>query len=148
MGLEVKLLPTDDPMLHKPARPCPKSMVNRVSNKLFTIYYTPPWGVCAGMAAPQIGYPYRMFVAKGMLFVNPKAFTLMGQTYETTEGCFSIPGKVHRVKRYEKVQIDIDSQLVNFSGYMAQVIQHEYDHIMGVLISDREKELEIHTKDI
>lgn len=130
------LLPTEDPMLHTVAKHCPADKAKRVIADLQAIYKHPPYGSCAGMAAPQIGYPYNAFVALGKPFVNVKNVKGVGQPVSKTEGCFSIPGKWYTVKRYGEIIVTIGDSKIPYAGYIAQVIQHEYDHVRGILICD------------
>lgn len=140
--MTVQLLPHDDPMLRQDHRKhrCPPKLRKQVAEELQQIYRYPPYGSCAGMAAPQIGYPYNMFVAQGELFENVKHIQLAGEPYGTIEGCFSCPNQ-HRVTRYPEVIVTFKEGVPGatkwYSGYMAQVIQHEYDHIKGILISEK-----------
>ena len=99
---------------------------------------------CAGLAAVQIGYHKRAFVVwskdRGgyIPFINPKITRRFGNIYKAVEGCLSVEGE-HEVKRHKSVGIVATSSngLVfarSYEGRMAQVIQHEYDHLNGVLI--------------
>ena len=108
-----------------------------------------------GLAAPQIGILKKMFVVltyddKGNLhkyaLVNPKLISnsVAKCFLATGEGCLSVP-KVHvgYVKRYMKIKMQaydyISKQDVTLSlkGYVAIVLQHEYDHLFGILYYDR-----------
>lgn len=108
-----------------------------------------------GLAAPQIGILKRMFTVltydeKGQLhkyaLVNPKIIsTSVAKAYlNTGEGCLSVP-ESHQgfVKRYNKIKLKaydhISKQNVTLTlkGYVAIVVQHEYDHLDGVLYYDR-----------
>ncbi len=85
-----------------------------------------------GLAAPQIGVPLRLFItAWDEVFINPKLER--GHTTEMgLEGCLSIPGKAYKVRRAVTVKVNGKQ----YSGLTARVIQHEYDHLDGILISD------------
>jgi peptide deformylase len=91
------------------------------------------------MAAPQIGYPYNVFVAQGEVFEDVKWVKGISGPYIASEGCFSVPHESHMVKRYRRIKVRAGKTTKEYSGYMAQVIQHEFDHIKGKLISDKEK---------
>ena len=96
---------------------------------------------CVGMAANMIGYRKRIIiVATGLadlVMINP-VITEKSEPYETEEGCLSLPG-VRKTNRYNKITVRyLDKKFAehtqNFSGYIAQIIQHECDHLEGVLI--------------
>lgn len=96
---------------------------------------------CVGMAANMIGYRKRIIiVATGladMVMINPM-ITGKSEPYETEEGCLSLPG-VRKTTRYRKITVKyLDKKFAehtqDFSGYIAQIIQHECDHLEGILI--------------
>lgn len=94
-----------------------------------------------GVAAPQIGVPYRWYVSPTQgLVVNPVLSELDNKN-SIVEGCLSLPDKWFECERYSALKIDyqeIDLTAVSkeLSGYDAYVAQHEVDHLDGVLISD------------
>lgn len=115
-----------------------------------------------GLAAPQIGKSIRLFIvdgspfaddeeddpkAEGMedfkkVFINPIIEEEVGEEWGFNEGCLSIPKIREEVYRKEKVTIsyyDENWQLKEetYEGYAARIIQHEYDHVEGVLFTDR-----------
>ena len=116
-----------------------------------------------GLAAPQIGESIRMFVIdaspfaqdedlsleevevlkdfKGV-FINPKMMEETGNEWDFTEGCLSIPNIREDVSRKEKITIAfLDEQFkkktLTLDGLAARVVQHEFDHIEGVLFTDK-----------
>jgi peptide deformylase len=110
----------------------------------------------AGLAAPQIGLPYRVFVAevrKTEMFphreesplytmINPEFEILSTTELMDYEGCFSVPGYVGLVPRYEKLKAtwtepDGSEKEEIFEGYIARVLQHEMDHLNGMVYLDR-----------
>lgn len=102
-----------------------------------------------GIAAPQVGMLKRIFLAvpdsetdeTPMVFINPEMLQEEGvQTGE--EGCLSVPGMVGTVTRpaYVKLKaLDLDGneQIYEFTDFAAVVICHEYDHLNGILYTDR-----------
>lgn len=114
--------------------------------ELYTAILSCPPGSVAGMAAPQIGINKRFFFAQGKLFVNPTLKLANGQDL-AKEGCFSSPEgptQLFRVWRRSTVWIKYQDYLgkwqeERFNGFMARVIQHEADHINGVLCMNREQ---------
>lgn len=99
------------------------------------------WGFMVGLAAPQVGRNWNIFIAFGQAFINPvmTTFPIKG-TSNLTEGCYSLEKDKfdYTVKRFYKIRLkwlDINGEEheQNFVGRDAQVIQHEYDHLQGKL---------------
>ena len=97
---------------------------------------------CVGMAANMIGQTKRIIVfdcdGKPMLMLNPEILTASGE-YETEEGCLSLLGGPRKTKRFQKIKVryqttDFQVRLKTFTGWTAQIIQHEVDHCNGILI--------------
>lgn len=106
-----------------------------------------------GLAAPQIGKSLRMFIADAspledeeignwkQVFVNPEIIEEDGDDWAFEEGCLSIPGIREDIIRPEEVKIHYfdenwDEHTDVFTGMKARIIQHEYDHIEGILFTD------------
>jgi len=106
-----------------------------------------------GLAAPQIGKSLRMFIADAspledeeigdwkQVFVNPEIIEEAGDDWAFEEGCLSIPGIREDVIRPEEIKIHYfdenwDEHTKVFTGMKARIIQHEYDHIDGILFTD------------
>lgn len=118
-----------------------------------------------GLAAPQVGLPLNLFVvdtkiiyrystsrqksqcfAEGdtgieMVFINPTIISRSEKVWEDVEGCLSIPNMMESVSRPWSIEIEYyDLNFVHhvhaFSGTTARAIQHEYDHLQGVLFID------------
>ena len=96
---------------------------------------------CVGMAANMIGVKKRIIVFSfgiGIVpMVNP-VITKKLNPYETEEGCLSLTG-VRKTKRYESIEVEYEDQNFTkqkqtFQGWVAQIIQHEVDHLEGVII--------------
>ena len=116
-----------------------------------------------GLAAPQIGLPIRLFVVDtnpfsededlseeernflatfSRAFINAKIIKEEGEEWAFNEGCLSIPGVREDVYRKPNITIEyydenFEKRTEEFSGYAARVIQHEYDHIEGILFTDK-----------
>lgn len=99
-----------------------------------------------GLAAPQIAQSIRIFVAefedRKVAMVNPEIVKAKGEVLGT-EGCLSIPGYIgENIRRAEKVVVkgqDVHGKniKVNAEGWFARVLQHEIDHLDGILFLDR-----------
>ena len=97
---------------------------------------------CVGMAANMIGVQKRIIVfdCEGtyMTMLNPEIIK-QSEPYETEESCLSLLGGPRKTKRYKKIKVqyqtlDFQPRLKTFSGWTAQIIQHEIDHCNGILI--------------
>jgi peptide deformylase len=100
----------------------------------------------AGVAAPQIGVNLRAFSynVNGQLgyIINPVLVEVSGEQHLVDEGCLSVPELWHKTPRYEfakAVGVDLDGNSVELegTGLMAQMFQHECDHLDGLVYLDR-----------
>jgi len=107
-------------------------------------------GKGVGLAAPQVGVNKRLFVAildmeRIEVFINPVILEHSEEMELDSEGCMSIPGKVGDVPRYKSVKIQYFNgktmKKETFEGLNARIIQHEYDHLNGVLYIDKAENL-------
>ena len=96
---------------------------------------------CVGMAANMIGISKNIIVfSVGPMYftmLNPKIISSSGP-YETEEGCLSLDG-VRQTTRYENITVEyqtttFETKVQKFSGWSAQIIQHEIDHLNGIII--------------
>ena len=116
-----------------------------------------------GLAAPQVGHSKRIFIIDASpfaddenldtserlalkefkeVFINPTIIDETGEEWPFNEGCLSIPNIREDVIRQDKVSIrytnsDWEKKEETFTGLAARIIQHEYDHIEGILFIDR-----------
>lgn len=123
-----------------------------ISDMFETMYHAD--GV--GLAAPQIGKSIRLFVVDGTplaeddpemegykrVFINARIAERSGEIVPMTEGCLSIPNLREEVNRESYLRMTWYDENWNFhdevfTGYKARVIQHEYDHLDGVLFTDK-----------
>ena len=97
---------------------------------------------CVGMAANMIGEYKRIIVFDNegsyMTMFNPQ-IVKQSEEYETEEGCLSLLGGPRKAKRFRKIKVqyqtaDFQTRLKTFTGWPAQIIQHEIDHCNGILI--------------
>jgi peptide deformylase len=100
-----------------------------------------------GLAAPQVGKSDRFFVTsleqdKPRVFINPEIILTSPEEATYEEGCLSVPGLYARLKRPASVKIQAFNErgrpfTLDAEGLLARVIQHEFDHLNGVLFVDR-----------
>jgi peptide deformylase len=95
-----------------------------------------------GLAAPQIGLPIRLFIVDGSDIEDDPSTKDFKKIFINAQGCLSIPFVRANVKRNAKVTIQyLDENFVQktetYEGMAARIIQHEYDHIEGILFTDR-----------
>jgi len=143
-----------NPILKKRAKEIDKDypdLQQLIDNMYDTMYFSQ--GV--GLAAPQINLPIRLFVTDGSpfkgdepgiesfvkVFINPEIIKEEGEEWKFNEGCLSIPGIREDVERKPLLHIKYFDRNFNpqdeyFSGIAARIIQHEYDHLEGVLFID------------
>ena len=97
---------------------------------------------CVGMAANMIGVCKRIIVFDNegtyMTMLNPEILSCSG-VYETEEGCLSLLGGPRKTKRFRKIKVryqnlQLQTRIKTFTGWTAQIIQHEIDHCNGILI--------------
>ncbi len=141
-----------DPVLRKKAEPVTedfKDLKGFIQNMFDTMYTSD--GV--GLAAPQVGQSVRIFVLDTTTdeeaepagikraFINPEIIEKYGDEWSMNEGCLSVPEIREDVLRPESVILKyLDEDLIEheepFSGFTARVIQHEYDHLEGIMFVD------------
>lgn len=114
-----------------------------IENMYETMYETK--GV--GLAAVQVGKLLRLFVLDDqeghkMAFINPQIISTSNETCTLDEGCLSIPTIYEGITRPSKVTVQAINEngkpfTVEANGFFARIIQHEYDHLDGILYIDR-----------
>ena len=138
-----------DPRLREAAAPIERVTpeISRLIDDMAETMYAAP-GV--GLAATQIGEPHRVFLidiaaddepSNLLVFINPELVEATGDRLHT-EGCLSFPGVSEDIKRAERVKVRaLDRQGQSFEleaeGLLSVAIQHENDHLNGVLMVDR-----------
>ena len=100
-----------------------------------------------GLAAPQIDLSIRLFVLKAddgieRAFINPQIIQTSPETCSYEEGCLSVPKVWEKVIRPEKITVQALNErgrpfTLEADGLLARIIQHEYDHLDGILFIDR-----------
>lgn len=132
-----------DPVLLSPAEPADLFQdaahiiaVEKAAEKGFG------WGNLLGLAAPQMGIPKRFFLALGEMYINPEITEYSDEIYVAEEGCYSLEeGRFdHKVTRSKWIIMSWTDKkgkhhTKRFEDNQAQVMQHEYDHLLGKLCS-------------
>ncbi len=164
----VKILQREAPVLREIAKPVPiekigTKEIKKVLEDMKKALASQDDGVA--IAAPQIGVSFRIFIVSGkvlaymkgedeknhtysdLVFINPKITKYSKEKKTMEEGCLSVRYLYGKVKRSQKVQIEAYDEQGNFfsrggAGLMAQVFQHETDHLEGILFSDHAESLE------
>lgn len=145
----------NDPILTKETKPISENseeLQSLIDNMFETMYQAS--GV--GIAAPQIGKSIQVFVmdadaiteeiedeedAGPIVLINPKIIKEDEEKVKLEEGCLSIPEVRDEISRPKSITVtykdrDFNDQTLEASGWVARVIQHEYDHLQGVLFLD------------
>ncbi|MEL7625273.1 MAG: peptide deformylase [Anaerolineaceae bacterium] len=156
-----EILTFPDPFLRlkaKPVKKFDKELQTLVDDMFETMRAEP--GV--GLAAPQIGESLQLVVIEyaeepededapepkpeRYVLINPEIVERSEEMVEGIEGCLSVPGFVGKVERHEKITVKAltrhgKPQKVKAEGWVARIIQHELDHLDGVLYIDRASEM-------
>ncbi len=134
-----------EPVLREKAKPVEvfdKKLLSLI-NEMFKIMEE-AHGV--GLAAPQIGHPLRLVVIQfednRYVLVNPEIIDKSKEQEEFEEGCLSFPGVSVNIKRPSRVKVAYHDEkgkrsILEANGLLSRIVQHEIDHINGVLIIDR-----------
>ncbi|MFD2725603.1 peptide deformylase [Hyunsoonleella rubra] len=151
-----------DPVLKKKAKEITRDYpkLEELLDNMFETMYN---AMGVGLAAPQIGLPIRLFLVDTapfsddedlsaderealkdfkQVFINATILKEEGEQWAFTEGCLSIPDVREDVFRQPKITVEyldenFEKQTKTFDGLIARVIQHEYDHIEGIMFTDK-----------
>ena len=151
-----KILKADNPKLRQKSKPIgkiDKKVLSLIADlKRTLLAQTNPEGV--GLAAPQIGRNFRIFVIKSKdkvrVFINPEIIfasktrkaNSKGDEKKMMEGCLSLPHFYGPLERPQNLKVGYLNErgkkaTETFTGFEAQIIQHEIDHLNGILFVDR-----------
>lgn len=155
-----------DPVLREPGRPI-ESDSDEIQTLIDEMIQTMDRASGIGLAAPQVGRSLRLFVvaigrldedadpedrermaldqpdlARPLVVINPEIADTSDRTVDYEEGCLSIPGVQETVTRSERARLrfldrEFEEREVEAGGLLARVLLHEYDHLEGVLFTDR-----------
>jgi peptide deformylase len=109
-----------------------------------------------GIAAPQVEESYRLFIVASRpnsrypnapemqptVMINPSIIAYSSEIVKGWEGCLSVPGIRGLVPRYERIEVEFADRngyikKQEFTGFIARIFQHEYDHLQGMVFLDR-----------
>ena len=151
-----------DPVLKQKAKDITQEYP-KLKELIVNMYETMYGAYGVGLAAPQIGLPIRMFIVDASpfaddevleeeernylkdfkhTFINPVIIEESGDEWAFNEGCLSIPDVREDVFRQPNIKVeyldeDFNKQTLELDGLAARVFQHEYDHIEGILFTDK-----------
>lgn len=145
------------PVLRKVAQDIDRANYPDLHDLIDNMYETMYNADGVGLAGPQVGLEDRIFVVdlspladeehpefKGFkkAFINAHITERTGSMETVEEGCLSLPGIHEKVAREDEIRIryideDLQPREETYTGYMARVIQHEYDHLDGIMFVDR-----------
>ena len=148
--MNLELIEEKSPVLHKKLKPVDeitpeiKELVSDMKKSMVE-----NGGV--GLSANQIGKDLQIFVIleeiaeeheAPSVYINPELKSKSKDKWDLEEGCLSIPGYIKEISRSKKVWVkamDENGKKYKFkaTGFLARVIQHEYDHLNGILIKDK-----------
>lgn len=145
--MEVRII--GDPILRKRAKKVVEfdNKLKEIVDEMFSTMYLYD-GV--GLAAPQVGISLRFFIMdsredndKGKkIVINPEINEFLGENVVYEEGCLSIPDVFEDIERPEGIKVryqDIEGNFIEeeLHGYQARIFQHEFDHLEGILFTDK-----------
>lgn len=149
------ILAYGDPVLKAKAAPIEKDHpgLDKIIDDMWETMYK---AAGVGLAAPQVGKSIRLFVIDAVpyaedepelkdfkkVFINARILEESGKDFLFNEGCLSFPGLREDIRRLPTIRMRYQDENFEeheevFSGIKARIIQHEYDHIEGILMVDR-----------
>lgn len=145
-----KVLLLGDPRLHQKSKevkredlPHTLKVVDELHDILFE--FKAKYGAFRAIAAPQIGAMIRliyMHIDKPVVIINPRFTYLSDEKFEVWDDCMCFPNLLVKVKRHQQAVMDyVDEnfapQRMELSGSLSELLQHEYDHLEGILATQR-----------
>ncbi len=159
----LKIAKMGHPVLMRPADPVKDPAASEVRRLVADMIETMADADGAGLAAPQVHVPLRIVVfyeppaddgrpdpakAGPLILINPTVEPLTDETESDWEGCLSVPGMVGAVPRFTRIRyraVTLDGEQIDrtASGFHARVVQHECDHLDGILYPQRMVDLSL-----
>lgn len=148
--MEREILKLGDPKLYEVSRPVSPEEREGLAETIRDLHdtllaYRKKYGAGRAIAAPQIGVAKRLiylYVDEPVVFVNPSWEPAGKETMEVMDDCMSFPGLLVKVRRFRKIRIRYQDREWNLceqilEGDLAELLQHEYDHLDGILATMR-----------
>ncbi|MFC1638284.1 peptide deformylase [Patescibacteria group bacterium] len=144
----MKILKYPNEILKKEAKKVKDPQSEETQNLIKEMVQTMRSNNGLGLAAPQVGVSLKLCVIEegGILYtlINPKITKTSKETSSAEEGCLSFPGKFIQIERSEKVTVLYLNEKgerckIKTSGLLARALQHEIDHLNGILFINRAK---------
>ena len=144
----LKLTPNTHPILHERVKPCSKNLDRREMSRILKenmIHYE---GV--GLSANQIGIGERVFIMmlnmeteETITSFNPRIIKRYDDNVWCEEGCLSFPDEIINVKRPDRIIVKYEDEdkkdhKIKLSGMAARVFLHEFDHLEGIVFTERQ----------
>lgn len=149
----LKIAKLGHPILMKKTKEISNFSDNSLKKIIFDMSETMLDAEGIGLAAPQVHLNHRFFIFRNpdeetkdkiniTVLINPKVEKINDETEDNWEGCLSIPGMLGLVRRYKRIKysgFDINGKTISreVEGLHARVIQHEFDHLDGILYTSR-----------
>lgn len=145
-----KILKLGNPQLYEMSEEVTEADLNSLSEWVQDLHdtlmdYREKYGAGRAIAAPQIGVRKRllyMFTDKPYIFINPVMSFPDNEKYTLLDDCMSFPGLIVKVERYRRAEIsycdeEFNPQRMYLEGDLSELLQHEYDHLDGILATMR-----------
>ena len=144
------VLPLGDPRLHEKCAPVERSELAEAIEQgmalcALILAFREKYGMGRAVAAPQVGYMKRvicMNIDRPLIFINPVLHDLSEEMMELWDDCMCFPDVLVRLRRHRHCKMTfLDTNWVehtwSFSDDLSELIQHEYDHLEGILATQR-----------
>ena len=144
----LKLIPNTHPILHERVKPCSKNLDRREMSRILKENMTHYEGV--GLSANQIGIGERVFIMmlnmeteETITCFNPRIIKRYNDDVWCEEGCLSFPDEIINVKRPDRIIVKYEDEdkkdhKIKLSGMAARVFLHEFDHLEGIVFTERQ----------
>ena len=144
----LKLIPNTHPILHERVKPCSKNLDRREMSRILKENMTHYEGV--GLSANQIGIGERVFIMvlnmeteETITCFNPRIIKRYDDNVWCEEGCLSFPDEIINVKRPDRIIVKYEDEdkkdhKIKLSGMAARVFLHEFDHLEGIVFTERQ----------
>lgn len=148
----LKLVEKTDIVLRMPAKPVLENELNLIKEYTRDMSEIMLQSKGIGLAAPQVGIAKTFFIYGPedniQTVINPEVTAIGGEMIPMIEGCLSLPGEHYNVLRPDKstlsyYDINWKKHTESFTGFMSRVVQHETDHLNGIMIDKKGIKTEI-----